>query len=154
MSVWDSYAREEEEKQEKVTGRLRCIITEVDEGISKSSGNPMITITVRPSGTKFKVKTWLVQNDNFNRNATKFFDAFPEIGEGNFNFVEWIGAEGAAMFDVNENGFLKVKYWIDADRAENLPPYEGERIERQTVTSLDDDEGGFSEDDDDDGIPF
>jgi hypothetical protein len=42
---------------------------------------------------------------------------------------------------------MKVKYFIDAVKASDLPAFEGEKPERQTITSLDD-----SEEDDD--LPF
>ena len=45
---------------------------------------------------------------------------------------------------------MKVKYWIDAVRAESLPPYEGEKPEKQTVTTLTDAE----DDGESDGLPF
>ena len=138
MTDWN-YQREEREDA-KVTGRLRCVITDVEETESKTSGLPMIVVSVRPSGTRFTVKSYIVKNDHFNRNMTQFFDAFPEIAEGTFNFLEWIGAMGAAMFDTDERGYLKVKYWIDATRASLLPEFEGEKPERQTVTSLSEDE--------------
>lgn len=147
LSAWDDYKREERESENKITGRQRCVITDVEEKMSKS-GNPMIEIKVRPSGCRFTVKSWLVHNANFNRNATQFFDAFPEIGDGNFDFLTWIGAEGAAMFAEDENGYLKVRYWIDSVRAESLPPFEGDKPERQTVTKLVDVEP------DDDDLPF
>ena len=149
MSTWDDYQREEREESAKVTGRLRCVIVDVEETESKTSGLPMIIVSVRPSGTVFKVKSYIVKNDHFNRNMTQFFDAFPEIPDGNFNFIEWIGCEGAAMFDLDDRGYMKVKYWIDAVRAESLPPYEGEKPEKQTVTTLTD-----AEDDDDGSLPF
>ena len=148
MSVWDSYQRDESESRSNITGKLRCVIVGAEEKVSKA-GNPMIEIKVRPSGCKFSVTTWLVKNDSFNRNATQFFDAFPEIPDGNFNFIEWIGCEGAAMFDLDDRGYMKVKYWIDAVRAESLPPYEGEKPEKQTVTTLTD-----AENDDDGSLPF
>ena len=149
MSAWDDYKREEREPESKITGKQRCVITAVEEKTSKASGLPMIEITVRPSGCRFTVKSWLVHNDNFNRNATQFFDAFPEIGDGNFDFLTWVGCEGAAMFAEDENGYLKVKYWLDAVRAESLPPFEGDKPEKQTVTTLTEDDG-----DDTDGLPF
>ena len=149
MSAWDDYQREEREEQAKVTGKLRCVIVDVEETESKTSGLPMIVISVRPSGTVFKVKSYLVHNDKFNRNATQFFDAFPEIGDGNFNFIEWIGAEGAAEFDLDERGYMKVKWWIDAVRAESLPPFEGEKPEKMEITKLDD-----AESEDDGSFPF
>ena len=149
MSVWDSYKREENEHRSNITGKLRCVIVSAESKTSKS-GNPMIEIKVRPSGCKFSVTTWLVKNDSFNRNATQFFDAFPEIGDGNFNFIEWIGAEGAADFGEDDKGYLKVKWWIDAVRASSLPPFEGDKPERQTITSLTEEEPY----DDDDDLPF
>ena len=148
MSTWDDYKREEREESAKVTGRLRCVIVDVEETESKTSGLPMIIVSVRPSGTVFKVKSYIVKNEHFNRNMTQFFDAFPEIGDGNFSFVEWVGALGAAMFDLDERGYVRVKYFIDAVRAEDLPPFEGERPERQSVSKLDDEDGL------DDDMPF
>ena len=149
MGAWDDYQREEREESAKVTGRLRCVIVDVEETESKTSGLPMIIVSVRPSGTVFKVKSYIVKNEHFNRNMTQFFDAFPEIGDGNFSFVEWVGALGAAMFDLDDRGYLKVRFWIDAVRAENLPPFEGDKPEKQTVTKLSEDDG-----DDTDGLPF
>lgn len=146
LSNWDSYKREEREEQEKVTGKLRCVITGAEEKVSKA-GKPMIEITVRPSGCRFTVKTYLVQGEYFNRNATQFFDAFPEIGDANFMFAEWIGCEGAAMFDLDDRGYMRVKYFIDAVRAADLPAFEGEKPEKQTITTLDDAE-------DDGELPF
>ena len=147
MGNWDDYRREEREPEAKVTGKQRCVIAAVEEATSKA-GNPMIVITVRPSGCRFTVRSWLVKNDSFNRNATAFFDAFPEIGDGNFNFLEWVGAEGAAMFGEDENGYLKIKYWLSPERAASLPPFEGEKPERQLITSLED------ETEDDSDLPF
>ena len=149
MSNWDDYKREEREEQNKVTGKLRCVITDVEETTSKASGLPMIVVSVRPSGTMFKVKSYIVKNEHFNRNMAQFFDAFPEIGDGNFDFLTWIGCEGAAMFDLDDRGYVKVKYWIDAVRAEMFPPFEGDKPERQTVTKLSDEDG-----EDSDGLPF
>lgn len=147
MAEWN-YQREEREDSAKVTGRLRCVITDVEETESKSSGLPMIVVSVRPSGTVFKVKSYIVKNDHFNRNMTQFFDAFPEIGDGNFDFLTWVGCEGAAMFDLDDRGYMKVKYWIDAVRAESIPPFEGSKPEKQSVTTLSDVE------DETDGLPF
>lgn len=147
MAAW-SYTREEGQDNSAIVGKRRCVITAVDEAVSKSSGKPMIVVSVRPSGCRFTVKSYIVQNDNFNRNMTSLFDAFPDIGEGNFNFLEWIGCKGAAMFKEDENGYLKVGYWISYDRAVTLPEFEGEVPERQTVSKL------TEEDEDDPDIPF
>ena len=147
MGNWDSYQREEREQSAKITGKARCVITAVEEAISQKSGKPMIIISVRPSGCQFNVKSYLVQGEWFNRMATQFFDAFPEITDGDFNVLSWIGAEGGAFFAEDDQGFLKVKYWLSPEKLASLPPFEGEKPERQTITTL--------EDEDDDGeLPF
>lgn len=134
MSSWDDYKREETPKAQ--AGDYRCAVVDVEETTSKTSGNPMIVITVQPNGMNAKVKTYLVRNSYFNRNATQFFDAFPSIGEGNFNFLEWIGAVGAAKFGLDENGYLTVKWFLTPKQAEKIPEWKGEVPERQTVTDL------------------
>lgn len=152
MSSWN-YQREERSGG-GTTGKQRCIIVSAEEQVSKNTGKPMIVVGVRPSGCAFTVKFYLVQGEYFNRNATQLFDAFPEIPEGNFNLLEWVGAEGAAMFDLDDRGYLKVKYFIDSVKAADLPPFEGDKPERQTVTSLEDDEPGANDFDDDGDLPF
>ena len=147
---WD-YQRDEH-TLDALKGKYRCVITDVEEGVtgpnSKKPGTPMITVTVRPSGMSFKVKHRIVQNEYFNRNMTSLFDAFPEIGEGNFNFIEWVGAEGAAEFGEDSRGYTEVKRFITPEKAEGLPAFEGEKPERQTVSKLEELE------DDDDDLPF
>ena len=146
MGNWSNYQREEQEFT-PIVGKMRCVIVDVEDTVSKSSGNPMIVVTVRPSGSNFKVKNYIVKNEYFNRNMTQFFDAFPEIGDGNFNFLEWVGAEGAADFVVDDDDYLKVKRFISADRAADLPPFVGNKPERQTFTTI-------APEDDDDDLPF
>lgn len=144
-NYWSDYKREEREETVKVTGKLRVVITDVEETTSKKSGLPMIVVSVRPSGTRAIVKTYIVHNEYFNRTATQFFDAFPDIGDGNFSFLEWIGAEGAAMIELDENGYMRVKYFIDSVKAADLPPFVGEKPERQVFTKIEDE---------DDELPF
>ena len=147
MNNWN-YQREERESSAKVTGKQRCVITNVEEAVSKTSGKPMIIVSVRPSGCRFTVKNYIVQNEYFNSNMTQFFDAFPDIEEGTFNFLEWVGCFGAAMFGEDDRGYLTIKYWLSPERAADLPPFEGEAPERQTVTVLTED------DTEDDDLPF
>lgn len=147
MAEWN-YQRDETNNNASLVGKHRCVITAVEEAVSKTSGKPMIVVTVRPSGCKFTVKSYIVNNENFNKNMTSLFDAFPDIGEGNFNFIEWVGCVGAAMFKEDDQGYLKIGYWISYDRASSLPPFEGDVPERQTVTTLEE------EDDDDEELPF
>lgn len=146
MAEWN-YQREDS-RTDALKGKYRCVIVDVEETTSKTSGLPMIVVTVRPSGTKFKVKTYIVKNDKFNKNMTQFYDSFPEIPEGTFNFVEWVGCEGAAEFGEDEQGYTRLKWFISAQKAEGLPPFEGEKPERQVVTKIDE------MDDDDDELPF
>lgn len=136
-----NFEREEKERESAVTGKHRVVITDAFEGVtganSKKPGTPMITVKIRPSGRKFSVSYRIVQNDYFNRNMTSFFDAFPEIPFGDFNFLKWIGAEGAAMFKEDERGYTQISYFLSPERAEDLPPFEGEKPERQDITTLD-----------------
>ena len=141
-----NYQREDT-RSDALKGKYRCVIVDVEETTSKTSGLPMIVVTVRPSGTKFKVKTYIVKNDKFNKNMTQFYDSFPEIPEGTFNFVEWVGCEGAAEFGEDEQGYTRLKWFISASKAVSLPAFEGEKPERQVVTKID-------EVDDDDELPF
>lgn len=150
MGVWDSYQRESNGRDNSaLIGKRRCVIVGAEETVS-NAGNPMIVIKVRPSGCNFSVTTWLVKNEHFNHNATQFFDCFKEIPDGDFNLLSWIGAEGAADFGEDEKGYLKVKWWVDAVKAQSLPPFEGDKPERQTITTLDEEEPY----DDDDDLPF
>lgn len=135
MTDWaNTYKREEGHASKKVQGLLRCVITAAEEQRSKA-GKDMIVVSVKPSGAEFSVKSYIVKNDRFNRNMTTFFDSFPEIKDGDFNFVSWIGAEGAARFDLDENGYTKVKWFIEADRAKDLPPFEGSKPEKIEVSN-------------------
>ena len=152
MSNWSDFQREEQERESAVTGKHRVVITDVSEGVtgqmSKNPGTPMIIVKVRPSGRHFSVTHRIVKNDYFNRNMTSFFDAFPEIAFGDFNFLSWIGAEGGAMFREDDRGYTQISYFMSPEATENLPPFEGDKPERQTITSLDED------DDPDDELPL
>ena len=151
MSIWDGFGREEKERESAVTGKHRVVIVEADESVtgpnSKNPGTPMVVIKLRPSGRRFTVTHRIVKNDYFNRNMTQFFDAFPEIPFGEQNMLLWVGAEGAAMFKEDANGYTQVQYFLSPERAADLPPFEGEKPERVTLTTLDDPE-------DDDELPF
>lgn len=151
MGNWDSYKREENERASAITGKRRVVITEVSEGVtganSKAPGTPQIIIKLRPSGCKFTLTTRIQKNDYFNRRMTEFFDSFPEITDGDFNFVTWVGAEGAAMLKEGNNGYTEIAYFLDPVRAADLPPFEGDKPPRQTITSL-------SEEEEDSDLPF
>lgn len=140
MTNWANfYKREERESSKKVQGQLRCVITSAEEAKSKT-GKDMIVVSVKPSGAEFSVKHYIVKNEYFNRNMTVFFDSFPAIDDGDFNFAKWIGAEGAANFTLEKDPatgkeYSKIKWFIEADKQTDLPPFEGTIPEG--VTDLD-----------------
>jgi len=135
------YSDFQRENETRIEGRQRCVIVNAEEGKSKA-GNDMIIITIRPSGCKFTIKDFVVKNESFNRRMTAFFDAFPEITFGDFNLFSWVGAEGAVNLAEDEKGFLKIRGYIDPVKAASLPPFEGDKPARQTLTSLDEEEDG------------
>lgn len=145
MSFFDGYRREE--RSRIAPGDYRVAITEVEETTSRN-GNPMLVVTVQPNGSEIHIKHYLVKNEYFNRNLTDLLDGFG-LGE-NFDILTWVGAVGAAKLVEDENGYLKVRYFLSPERAEKLPPWQGKEPERQEVSSLGD---GFEMLDDDD-LPF
>lgn len=151
MSTWDDWSREEAPRLEP--GDYRVEITAVEETESKA-GNPMIVVTVRPNGSKINIKHYIVKNQYFNRNMTDFFNSF-NIDEGDFNFPTWVGAVGAAKLAEDENGYLKVRWFISESKAEKLPPWQGTMPERQTVTVIGSATAGFVDVvPDEDDLPF
>ena len=147
MNWADSYKREEGKASKKVTGLLRCVITGAEEQKSKTSGKDMIVVSVKPSGAEFSVKYYIVKNDKFCRNMTIFFDSFPEIQDGDFEFLHWVGCEGAANFVEDENGYTKIRWFIEAPKAKDLPPFEGTKPDKIEVNDA------FSDINEDD-LPF
>lgn len=143
MSNWDSYQREE--RPRLTPGDYRVEIVSVEERESKK-GNPMLVIGVRPNGNDIIINHYIVKNEYYNRNMTDFFDSF-NIDDGDFTLPTWIGAVGAARLKEDDQGYLKVHYFINKDRAEKLPPWEGKLPERQELTKIDEIE-------DDGDIPF
>lgn len=130
--TWDDYKREE--RPRLAPGDYRVEIVSVEETESKA-GNPMLVIGVRPNGSNITIRHYIVKNEYFNRNMTDFFDSF-NIDDGDFTLPTWIGAVGAARLKEDDKGYLKVQYFISEDRAEKLPPWEGEMPQRQVLTSL------------------
>ena len=121
---WGSYQRDERAYLAK-PGANRCVIVDAREAISKTSGKNMIVVTVTPSSSAAKVKCFFVEGEYFNKKMTAFFDAFPDIEEGNFDLDSWTGSVGAAFFGVDDRGYLTVKYFLKPDKAKDLPPFVG-----------------------------
>ena len=95
-------------------GEWECIITKVEEKISKKS-NPMIALsfTIDGQGTLYYYIVDDVSSEEAwrrrNQNLTRFFDCF-SIPRGNFNYNSWIGKRGIIKIDKrapNENGEQK-----------------------------------------------
>ena len=143
MSIFDGYRREESARLEP--GDYRVAITEVEETVSKS-GNPMLVVTVRPSGSDIRIKHYIVKNDYFNRNLTSLKDSFGIADEDN-EILGWIGAAGAARLAEDDRGYLKARWFIHQNKQGTLPPWEGEQPNRQQVQD-------FEELADDDDLPF
>ena len=144
MSNW-TYVREE---RARITpGDYRVSVVSAETKVSKS-GNDMLVLGIRPNGSEMTIYHYMVKGAWWNRNLTEFYDSF-NVPEGNLSFMEWVGAVGAARLK-EEDGFLRVHYFLDKHRAESLPPWEGEMPERQTVT----DSGGVEAFEDDSDLPF
>lgn len=145
MSIFDGYRHEDPDRLEP--GDYRCVITEVKEAASKSTGRPMLVVTVKPNGSNMKINQYIVKNDYFNRNLTALYDSFG-IREGDTDLAGWVGAMGAAKLEEDDKGYLRVRYFIARDRQENLAPWQGEVPARQTVSHA------YTEVGEDDDLPF
>ena len=143
MGNWDDYKREERKRLKP--GNYRVEIVSVEDTESKK-GNPMLVIVIRPNGSNIPIKHYIVKNEWFNQNMTEFFYSF-NIDDGDFTLPTWVGAVGAAKLKEDDQGYLKVQYFLDQDRAAKLPPWEGPMPERQELVQL-------KEVDDDEDLPW
>jgi|CZCB01.1.fsa_nt_gi hypothetical protein len=143
-----NYKREETPRAQAGDHRFEIVAAEAK---VSQAGNDMIVITLKLNGYDVKVKHYIVHNEYFNRNMTNFFDSV-NIDDGDFNLPGWVGAVGAARFKEDDQGYLKVAYFIDKKRAEKLPAWQGEMPERQTVTTLSD--AKFEDVTNEDDLPF
>ena len=98
MGIFDDFVREEAPRLEP--GDYRVEVVDVEEAISKSSGNPMLVITVRPNNTKIKINYYISKNEYFNRNMTEFYNSFNvDFGDGLFRWnVRIISRHGKAQY--------------------------------------------------------
>lgn len=130
MSGWD-YVREE--TKNVGAGDHRFEVVSAEEKMSRTNKR-MIVVALRPNGASFTVNDYFVEGEYFNRKVTQFFDS-TDIKAGDFELLGWAGAIGAARFK-EEDGYLKVHYYLDGERAAKLPPWKGEMPERQTVSEI------------------
>lgn len=137
MAFYDSYKHTEDTHVGGVSGDYRTVIKAAELTTSKTGKN-MFKIEFIPSGQSFTVKHYIVEGEYFNDKISRFFDAFPSIGDGNFDCTSWIGAEGAAHFGPDKNGYTEIKWFIAANKAEKLPQFEGDKPVKQEVSELQD----------------
>lgn len=145
MSLFEDYRAEE--PNYLTPGDYWVAITAVEETVSRTSGNPMLVVTVQPGGSDLHIKHYIVKNQYFNRNITELFDSFG-IQRGNGNILEWIGAVGAAKLVEDENGYLRVRRFLPPERQKSLPPWQGELPQRQQV------DDGYTEIAPEEDLPF
>lgn len=134
MSMFSDYKREESQRLEP--GDYRVEITGVEKRESKA-GNDMIVLKVKPNGSNIEINHYIVKNEYFNRNVTEFFDSF-NVDDDDYEYLGWVGAVGAAKLVEDENGYLKVRRFIDKEKAKYLPVWQGKVPERQTISKLQD----------------
>lgn len=143
MGNWNDYKYEKPQRLQP--GDYRVEIVAASEETSRS-GNPMIVVSLKPNNSGIVIRDYFVKGAFFNQKISRFFDAFPELEEGNFEFLTWAGAVGAVR--LREDGeFLKVHYYINPEKAENLPEWVGPKPQRVTVTD-------FEEVSDESDLPF
>ncbi|MDO5445822.1 MAG: hypothetical protein Q4F31_09420 [Eubacteriales bacterium] len=124
---WNDYSYTENQHAWR-PGIYRCMILAAEQTKSNASGNPMLKITLRPSGTSSKVYAYIVGNDYFDENFSRFLDAFPQLKEQNFtkdNCFSFRGAVGCVKLVLDDNGFFKAaKYpWIPPGSVPDLPAF-------------------------------
>lgn len=123
----------------------RFEIKSVEEKTSKS-GNNMLVVKLAPNGFDLTLDHYIVQNERWDENMTRFCSAFG-IEEEDTNPMTWPGAIGAARVKEDSFGF-KIAFFISPKRAETLPPWVGPIPERQTVTD------GWKEVSEDEKLPW
>lgn len=146
MAFWsESYKREERKRIEP--GDYRVEITDVEITKSKSSGKDMLVVSVKPNGYDVTIKHYIVAGEWFNVNLTELKDSF-SIAEDDDEYLGWVGAIGAARIKEDDQGYMKVNYFMNPKNAEKLPPWQGKFPERQKVTDF------ASEEEAGDDLPF
>ena len=127
--MWQ-YSREEQTLEPIPEGAHRIRIKSADKAVS-SSGNDMIAFQFEVSGYNSLIYHYIVFMDDkpeiTNRNLTQFFDSFKDIPEGDFNMRNWIGKVGACVVkhdEYNGNKTAKVRYFLKAEKAKDLPAWQ------------------------------
>lgn len=124
-----NYEREEQAFEVLPAGDYRVRVAAADKAVSKN-GNDMLVLQFDVSGHAQTLYHYIVfmpdRPEITNRNLTQFFDSFKDIKEGDTNFANWIGKVGAVHVvheEYNGEQRPRIKYFIRADKAANLPPW-------------------------------
>lgn len=137
MPIEWKYERDDSKAAPLEPGDYRICIEEA-EGRKSKTGKDMISIKFRVgNGSNSVIYHNIVKGDYFNRNMTNFFDSFPEVGDGNFDFITWTGAMGAARLRHEQGSdYLKIWYFLSPKQSENLPEWKGDKPEKVEITEL------------------
>lgn len=115
-------------------GKYRVRIENAEETTSKSSGKPMIKMTLKVSGYNSKIWKYIVLDDTNEEKIAQsnnwlgsVYDSF-NIPQGSMNLQEWKGKVGAAEI-INKLGDDKVmkaelKWFISRKRQDTLPVWQ------------------------------
>lgn len=90
------------------------------------NGDPMITAELTVSEAPIVFKHYIVKNEYFNSNMTKFFDCF-KIPRGNFEYQRWIGRIGKAHIAKGEIKANGKAYWEIAYLVADKPSTPGQQ---------------------------
>lgn len=133
MFDWNYNQKAYEEKQFEIipVGDHRVRIDEIKERESRSTGYPMLEITLAVSGFSSRLWFYLVFNraepDKTNRALGSIFDSFG-IQPGNLNIRDWVNKVGGArvkheLFDGQNRP--KLAYFLTSEKVRLLPPWQG-----------------------------
>lgn len=151
MSIMDGFEREAPAKRE---GDYRAKISAVEETVSKTSGSPMLVVTVAPDGlTNFRgeqitIRIYIVKNERYNQNVTRLLDCFAIPDERARTIWGWTGFSGGVRLGEDDQGFLKVRRYLTREQFDKLPPWSGEEPHPQEITR------NFADTSDDEDMPF
>ena len=157
--AWN-YKREESSFKPIPVGGHRIRVKSAEKAVSKT-GKDMLTLVFDVSGYNAKLYHYIVflpdKPEITNSNLTQFFDAFPGIGDGNFNIASWVGQVGACFVkheEYNGSTSAKIQYFLKPDKAASLSPWkEPEKKDSQTA-GMPTDADGFMQVSDDSDCPF
>lgn len=115
-------------------GKHRVRIEKAEEQVSRSSGKPMIKLTLAVSGYNSQLWAFQVLDDSdrehekmTNQRLGTIFDSFG-ITPGNMNISDWEGKSGGAFIkhekDAQNNERAKIGYFLFRNEVDKLPAWQ------------------------------